>query len=264
MIQRHRKSLRRTWRPPFRRANRPGFRTRWRAPDDLAAGLTAFRRAIRAHRRLARLAPHHFDFAVVNRDRLELAERRRWQAVWEPDIEKVYGPPTPAEREARRHDDWLASQPPPLSPATQRAVDRHLADWKFWMAAGSQAWDRHRRRRPHELISWCRLARMLEIAFDFKRIATGLDSNQPVFKPHDDEAVWADLRRAYGHLDQPSAPATPKAPQAPAVAPQPPASSAPVQVTTPAASPPPPPSNSPPPPCNAYRRLARQLRLRHA
>ena len=104
MNSRNHKSFRRPWRKPRRRAFRPGFRQRWRAPDDLAAGLTAFRRAIRAHRRLARLAPHHFDFAVVERDRREHQERLRWQKVWEPALEKAYGPMTPAEREAERQD----------------------------------------------------------------------------------------------------------------------------------------------------------------
>jgi hypothetical protein len=228
----HRKCHRRPRHKCFRRGHRPGFRVRWRVPDDLGMALTAYRRAIRAHRRLARLAPHQFDAAVVDRDRLEHQERLRWQAIWEPAIEKVYGTPTPAEREARRHADWLASQPPRLAPATQRAVERYHVDWEFWMTAGKLAWDRYQRRRSHGLVSLSRLARVLDIAVAFGRLATGLDSNQPPFEPHNDEAAWADLRRAYGHLNPPPAPA----------------------VSTP------PPASPSPPRRNAYSRLARQLR----
>lgn len=265
-----RKSFRRTWRQPFRRTLRPGFRQRWRAPDDLAAGLTAFRHAIRAHRRLARLAPHHFDSAVVERDRLENQERLRWKAIWQPALEKAYGPPTPAERAAERHADWLASQPPTLAPATERAVERHLADWKLWMEAGRQAWDRHRQRRPHALISWCRMARMLEIAVDFGRLATGLDSNQPAFVPHNDDAVWADLQRAYGHLDHDPDGSRREEAQSSStgsdLAGPPPASPAPIPPVVAVASPSPSPPDLPPPAprCDAYSRLVRQLRRRYA
>jgi hypothetical protein len=268
----HRKTCRRTWRRPFRSAHRSGFRQRWRAPDDLGLGLTAFRRAIRAHRRLARLAPHHFDFAVVERDQLEHQERLRWQAVWQPALEKAYGPPTPAERAAELHADWLASQPPKLHPRTQRAVDVELAAWHDWMDAGKLAWARHRQRRPHALISLGRLAQMLEIAFAFGRLATGLDSNAPPFEPHNDEAVWADLRRAYGTHELPPASSHQEAAPPPFVA-----ASAPVGVAAPpaadpvshppvvpVASPPASTTAAPPPPprCDAYRRLARQLNRR--
>src|SRR5262249_58325794 len=91
---------------PLRRLNRaclralPGHR---RTPDGfhLSEALTAFRRAIRSHRRLARLAPRFFDSAVVDREALERAERRRWAASWEPALAKAYGcqpapPPDPA------------------------------------------------------------------------------------------------------------------------------------------------------------------------
>ena len=56
---------------PSRRATRAAVRVRWRAPDDLGHALVAFRRALWAHRRLARLAPSFFDSVVVERERRE-------------------------------------------------------------------------------------------------------------------------------------------------------------------------------------------------
>ena len=66
----------------------PGHR---RGPDDLAQALTAFQRAIWCHRRMARLAPRFFDATVVNRERREREEQRRWMALWEPALAKAYG-----------------------------------------------------------------------------------------------------------------------------------------------------------------------------
>jgi hypothetical protein len=53
-----------------------------RGPDDFTQALSAFRRALRTHRRLARLAPSFFDPAVVERERENRAEQRRWMALW--------------------------------------------------------------------------------------------------------------------------------------------------------------------------------------
>ena len=94
--------MRRLNRPCLR--NLPGYR---RGPDDLSEAITAMNRAIRAHRRLAKLAPEIFDSTEVNR----LAHRRRqdaeWQAVWEPALIEVYGPSPPKDS----HRDPLADQP---------------------------------------------------------------------------------------------------------------------------------------------------------
>ena len=111
-----------TVRSTVRRASRAAFRVRWRAPDDLGAALTAFGRALRAQRRLARLAPRFFDSVVIERERREREDRRRWMALWEPALARAYGCVPPP----RKPEDDLPSLPPPQ---TQRAVDRQLARW---------------------------------------------------------------------------------------------------------------------------------------
>lgn len=176
-----------------------------RCPDDFTQMLASFRRAIRAYRRLAKLAPSHYDPAVVDREALAREEQRRWMASWEPALEQVYGPLTPEERAAQRHADWLAEQPRPLHPRTQRAVDRELAHYEFWKAAGKRSQARYQefqRRRPHDLPSLGKVAQLIEIAFDFGWIASGLDWRKPdrdeLTMPPIESDWEADLRRAYG------------------------------------------------------------------
>jgi len=252
----HHRSLNRSAR---RTAVRKHFRQRWRAPDDLAEAMTCFRRAIRARRRLARLAPHHFDSAVVDRDRRKREEERARMALWEPVLEKVYGPPTPAEREAQRQAEQLASQPPPLHPRTGRAVAKEYADWKFWLSAGRLARARHQQRHPHALPSLGRVVSLLEIAMDFGSLATGRDWRRPAPAPepalpaHDFEA---DLRRVYGNHSSDvgggvSAPVPPTA----SVPVEPiPTEVTPIPVSTPASPDPAPPATLHLPPAEPLRR----------
>jgi len=187
-------------RSPVRRITRSSVRVRWRGPDLLGRALTAYRRAIVAYRRLARLAPHHFDTAVVERERRAREERRRWMASWEPVLEKVYGPPTPAEQEAQRLAELRANQPPELSPGTVRRVEAELATRRLWVETARQAFALHQQRYPRHVPSLGRIARMLDIATTFGRIATGLDNPDPANKatPPEPPDVEADLRRAYG------------------------------------------------------------------
>ena len=182
-----------TVRSTVRRAPRVAFRVRWRAPDDLGAALTAFRRALRAQRRLARLAPRFFDSVVIERERRERESRRRWMALWESALARAYG----CEPHPRNPADHLPPLPPPR---TQQAVERQLACWDFWFALGREALRRHEQRRPHELIDFGRLARLLEIAMDFGRLASGIDPGLLDSEPGNYDAAWADLKRAYGHL----------------------------------------------------------------
>lgn len=249
---------------------RPCVRRRWRGPDDLAQALTAFGRALRAHRRLARLAPRFFDAAVVARERENRAEQRRWMALWEPHLAKAYG---------------VAPQPPPVGddapplppPATQRAVDCQLAELQSWLAAGDLAFTRHQQRQPHALLSLGRIARLLQLAFDLKRMVLGLDSKNPLPDKITYDYEFTDLKRAYGHLCDSAvsgvAPPTPPAPLASGAPPAPvSAAPGPGSGNPPAAgaafSPPPapaflrPPALAPPESarCDAWSRLARQLR----
>lgn len=168
---------------------------RRRGPDDLARALTAFTRAIRCHRRLARLAPRFFDSSVVDQERHERLEQRRWMALWEPALHKVYGP-EPADASM---SDSQGDRPPLPSRRTQVAVKRQLAEWEFWMQAGQLALARHRQVRPHALISLTRLARLIEISVQFKMLAIGVPPPpESVFTSRCD-AFMADLERAYGN-----------------------------------------------------------------
>jgi len=257
-------------RSAVRRITRSSVRVRWRGPDLLGQALSAYRRAILAYRKLARLAPHHFNTAVVERERRAREERRRWMATWEPALEKVYGPPTLAEREAQRLAELRENEPPALSPGLVRQVEAELATRRLWLETGRQAFALHQQRYPHHVPSLSRIARLLDIAFTFGRIATGLDESPVASTPPAPAAPdWeAQIRRAYGGPDQsqvaPRA-ASPGVP--PAVVPlvevgQPPAappaiaSVQPVLPLTPCAAPPVPDS----PRCDAWSRLARQLR----
>src|SRR6476659_9140374 len=122
-------ALRRSVRNHVRRLDRlcirnlPGYRP---CPDDFSQALTAFARAIRAHRRLARLAPEFFDSTEIDR----LAHRRKadaeWMAMWEPALEKVYGPSPPGEP---RHNPLNDPPQPPKSARTRRAVEREFDNW---------------------------------------------------------------------------------------------------------------------------------------
>lgn len=235
------------------------MRVRWRGPDLLGQALTAYRRAIGAHRRLARLAPHHFDTAVVERERRAREEQRRWMDTWEPALEKAYGPPTPAEREARRLAELQAGQPPPLSPGVVRRVDAELAACQLWLTIGQQAFAQYQKRYPHDLPSLSRLARLLDIGFTLARLAVGLDESPSASTPPTTVTPdWEEqLRRAYGGPDQShAAPPAASPPVPPAVVPV-------VEVDPPLAAPPAiasVQSVTPVPRCDAWNRLARQLR----
>jgi hypothetical protein len=175
---------------------RRALRTLARASDDLGAALVAFDRALRAHRRLARCAPRFFHSAVVDRERRQSEAQRRWRAEWEPVLAKVYGTdPTPAPAHA-------ADLPPLPPPKVRRAVERELTLWKFWLETGHLALERHRRRRPHALVSFSRIIRLLELGFAFGRLACGADSHLPQPETELDlyQQARADLERAYPPL----------------------------------------------------------------
>jgi hypothetical protein len=167
-MSRYRRTSRPASRSCSRRAARMAIRVRWRAPDDLGTALACFRRAVTAHRRLARLAPRFFDLTVVERERQENQARRRWMESWEAAFIKVYGPgprpPSPAPE-----------LPPLPAPRTQLAVQRELDAWHSWFASGSQALQRFQLRRPHALIDLSRLARLMETASDLGRLAAAPD-----------------------------------------------------------------------------------------
>jgi len=166
----------------------------------LSQALTAFTRAIRCHRRLARLAPRFFDATTVARAARDRAGQRRWMAIWEPALHKAYG-----------HDPSADSTPdpdlelPPLPGVrTQRAVDRELAGLDFWMTAGRTAMDRHHQRRPHALPTLSQIARLLRVAFDLKQVAIGSAADDPPSESPDYKWVLAQINRSYSSPPDPA------------------------------------------------------------
>jgi hypothetical protein len=65
------------------------------------------------------------------------------------------------------------------------------------MDAGRLAMARHRQRRPHALLSLTRIARLLQIGFDFAHLACG-SYNPKADKSLGHPQALADLERAYG------------------------------------------------------------------
>jgi hypothetical protein len=256
---RNRKSLRRTCHNPTVRAWRtlthstvralPGYH---RGPDDLSQALTAFARAIRCHRRLAKLAPSFFDEAVRQRELENREEQRRWMELWEPCLARVYG----EEPHRAKPDEGLPRLP---HTNTQRAVDRRLNELTGWLALGQVALERHRRRNPYAWVSLTRLARLMKIAFDFKRMVLGLDSPNPLPDKITHDYAFTDLQRAYGDKTEAASPSvepasSPTVTMAPPVLERLPNLSPSAPMVMPVA-----PGTLMTPRCDAYSRLTRRL-----
>jgi len=251
----HRKTARPTVRRSFRLSLRSCLRGRG-GPSDFTQMLTALGRAVRAHRQLARLAPSFFDAAVVDRERENRTEQQKWMATWEPYLAKAYGVPPELP--------VVAEVPRLPHPNTQRAVERRLAEMPLWLAAAHAARERHQQRRPHALPSLTQLARLLQLAFDLKYLALGLNSPNRLPDKITYDYELTDLKRGYGHLLEPE----PSASGGASV----PASRSTLAADSPAVgdgeqrcplgSPPPALATEPPaaPRCDAWRRLARQMR----
>jgi len=155
----------------------------------LGTALAFYRRAIAAHRRLARLAPRFFDSAVVDRERREQEARRRWIDSWKAAFIKIYGAePAPVP-------DELPPLPPPR---IQAVVEHQLARWNLYLATGTEALHRFQFRHPHSLPNLNRLTRLIEIASHLARLATGFDSIQPPALLGHYQNALADLERIYG------------------------------------------------------------------
>jgi len=201
---------------------------------------------------------------VVDRERANRAETRQWLALWEPHLAQAYGVEP-------RLPDLAADLPRLPHPNTQRAVDRRLAEVQLWLAAGAAARQRQQQRRPHALPSLCRLARLLQLAFDLKKMVLGLDSINPLPDQITYDYELTDLKRAYGHLFEPASVTATTSPSAAGAAgvlvsrsPLPAAAQTTASPTPPGAvagmvssDPPPHPDR-----CDAWSRLARQLRRR--
>ena len=209
-----RSALRRNIRSQWQRLNRSSVQNlsgSAHGPDYFAQALTAFTRAIRAHRRLARLAPEFFDSTEVDRLARQRKEDAEWRAVWEPALNRVYG----SSPDEKRACDPSADLPQlPKSSRTRRAVEREFASWSFSMSAGKLAMERYRQRRPHDVPSLTRIARLLQIAFDFAHLACGSPLSEEELKSSGHDQALADLKRIYGKPSAPSAASEPLKSQA--------------------------------------------------
>jgi hypothetical protein len=227
------KRFRKTSRPVLRRRNRSCLRRalpRRPGPDELSQALTAFFRAVRCHRRLAKLAPRFFDAAIVDQEAFHRAERRCWMETWRPALNRAYGhdPDTPLPDDS----DPL---PPLPSPASQRAVEHELQELQRWMAVGRTAMETYPQRHPHALPTFSQIARLLRLALEFRQLACGMSSSGAAPPPSlNYDSVLADLERAYPRTSGEGDVAAPSPAPAPVVA------------TPPKAPPAPPPSNAKP------------------
>lgn len=171
-----RKLTRTTSRPVLRTASHrldrgclrtfPGHRS---GPDDLSQALTAFTRALRIHRRLARLAPRFFDPAVVEEEVRRRTEEDRRLAILDRVLDKVYGQvsnPSPAP-------DPVSTLPPLPSARTCRVVERELAELDAWLAAGRLALNRHHQSRPHAIPGLDQVVRLIRVAMQCQQLACG-------------------------------------------------------------------------------------------
>ena len=188
----HRPFLRRCLRRPRRSCLRT-FAGHRRGPDALSQALTAFSRAIRAHRRLAKLAPHLFDSTEINRMEQRRRADAKKRAMCESALEKIYGPSREKLPEPIYHM--------PLSPRVLQKVEEHYNQSRFGLEVGSLALERYLCRRPFDLIPLSRLARLVNIGCTFGRLACGEipDSN------NSNSQGLADLRRIYGEGNSSSA-----------------------------------------------------------
>ena len=154
----------------------------------------AIRRAIRARRRLMKLAPECFDVAVVERRAREKAEADASEAEFRGIAARIYGveesslPPPRIQKTVRR------------SSRTEAAIARELAASECWLSLGRESLQEFRRRRPHAVPSLSRIAALIELASRLGRLSTGLETTQSEARePHGPGLTFQEaLQRAYG------------------------------------------------------------------
>ncbi len=149
--------------------------SRERRPNHVSDAIHALQKAVRARRRLMRLAPRVFDNAVVDRELASRARDETWQAECHQALTKVFDvEPQPA----RSPCDALA-QCWPKSRRTLRAIEREMAAYQLWFHLGQVALRRFQERQPHARLGLNQIARLLNLADSLGRIATGLETTAP-------------------------------------------------------------------------------------
>ena len=164
-------------------------------PNYLSDALTAFRRAIRAHRQLMKLAPERFDHGVVEHNRVQREQgRARWQK-FHAALLKVYGD------EANRFAEPPVTQPVPIrSRRTERAIEREMERWQLWLQVGHEAMQQFEQHHQSSRLTLTTICRLLETAMMLGRLSTGRETN---WKEKENElgAAWdfeAAIEKIYG------------------------------------------------------------------
>ena len=166
--------------------------------NHLALALQGLTRAIRARRRLMRFAPHVFDRALVDRETVARSATAVRQAEFDQALAKIYG--TTVDASAARTPNVPADLDWPKSRRTQQAMLREMAAYELWFPIGRAAFQRFKERQPHARLSLSTIARLLKVGRDLGRLATGLETTQPL-TPTGMEGypdIHAGLEKIYG------------------------------------------------------------------
>jgi len=197
-------------RPLKRRLNRrdtewvgPGLRPP--PPNYIGMALRAWRHAIRARRKLMKLAPEIWDMGVVKRLARERAEDEKLQAEMRAAIARVYGvseadlPPPP------NHDPFSWKR----TAQTKRAIERAESEREFWLHMADLAYEQFQSRRPHGWLTLSQIADLLDVASQLGRLATGLETfdHEPEQRIEPHLSFRAALEKIYGSGNAEPAPA---------------------------------------------------------
>ena len=175
---RRRNLNRRLNRPLTRRCSRRLVRRIGRGPrvDQLRQALAAFGRAVRARRRLVKLAPECFDAALTPRlaDEPRLAERRHREL--DAALLNVYGQSEPHRCET---NDRCGNGAETVRFSRRRfhQIEVALVEYEAWMEAGRQSFARYRWWQPYRRVGLRTISRLIDVATQFGRLACGTDVN---------------------------------------------------------------------------------------
>ncbi|HTD67521.1 MAG TPA: hypothetical protein VK846_13430 [Candidatus Limnocylindria bacterium] len=164
--------------------------------NHLAAALVAFRRAIRAHRRLMKLAPHRFDHGVMNHAAAEQEETEKRMASFKAALIKVYG--DEARPCVEKH--FAPAPPPRLNACTERAIAEEFDNWELWLRIGNESLSQFKRHHQGARVTLSSLCRLMETASTLGRLSTGLETNFQPVEPLPDGTLSfeAALAKIYG------------------------------------------------------------------
>ena len=167
-------------------------------PNYLSAALGAFGRAIRAHRRLMKLAPDRFDYGIVRQNRLAAEKEEKRLAEIEARVREAcgVGPPSPASPRILKPQVFRKK----INPRTARVIEREVESWTLWLAAGHEFLSLFEKQHRTETLSLTTIARLLDTAMTLGRLSTGRETNwkEPAPSPQPEWSFEEALARIYG------------------------------------------------------------------